>query len=234
MNITVICGCQRKNSKCEYLSRYMVQSLKAMRGIKPKILSFADNPFPFWKDPSCFDTKDWSKFWSPISEELRDSDGFSFVTPEPTANFATGVRNFFDLCHEHELDHKPCLVVSILSEYNKSLSLYEINSSTRMCIIPEQVVVKDTSFLSCDSDGDCVYVDDYISKKMNYSLQVLVEYTRALAAVRKHQAQVLEKEKAKTAASSKKKKSVSQKKSLYHNKSLYFFIYKINKDVKNL
>ena len=189
----------------------MVQSLKAMRGINPKILYFADNPFPFWKDPACFDTKDWSKFWSQISEELRNSDGFSFVTPEPTANFATGVRNFFDLCHEHELDHKPCLVVSILSGYDKSLSLYEINSSTRMCIIPEQVVVKDTSFLSCDSEGDCVYVDDYISKKMNYSLQVLVEYTRALAAVRKHQAQVIEKEKAKI-ISSNTKKSFSKKK----------------------
>jgi hypothetical protein len=54
-------------------------------------------------------------------------------------------------------------------------------------------------------------VDDYISKKMNYSLQVLVEYTRALAAVRKHQAQVIEKEKAKI-ISSNTKKSFSKKK----------------------
>src|SRR5579872_7479906 len=98
--------------------------------------------------------------------------------------------NFFQLCTNQELAHKPALIISVSSGSGGAYPIAELRISssknTKICYIPENIIVRDVNnVLNCyeNIDGDD---DQYIRDRMQHALSLLNLYAGALNPIREH------------------------------------------------
>jgi hypothetical protein len=88
-----------------------------------------------------------------------------------------------------ELAHKPALIVTVSSADGGAYPVAELRMSSyknsRLCYIPEQVIVRNVeSVLNSNADDNNASADEYFRARILYALKLLREYTLALSAVR--------------------------------------------------
>lgn len=186
MKITVISGSHRVHSQSERVSGYIAAALAPM-GVAASVVSLSNNPLPLWDEGVWGDDPKWSAVWGPISSALAESDAFVFVTPEWAGMVPPGLKNFLLLCSTRDVGHKPALIVSISSGVGGSYPVAELRMSSyknnRLVYIPDHVILRDVEalFVGDSAQGER---DASARARLMYSLQLLVEYGKALAAVR--------------------------------------------------
>lgn len=186
MKIGIISGSHRHSSESERVSRY-IQTEITSQGSTTYLLSLADNPLPLWDEGMWNGEEKWKSIWGPIAAELQGCDGFVVVSPEWSGMVPAGLKNFFLLCSQRELGHKPGLIVSVSSGVGGTYPVTELRTSsyknTRLCYIPEHVIVRNVGDMLKENEPSGKH-DETVRKRITYALSVLNQYALALGQIR--------------------------------------------------
>jgi NAD(P)H-dependent FMN reductase len=187
MRIVVVSGSHRQNSQSEKVSRFCMDLAKA-QGLEVDLINLAGNPFPFWDESIwAVGVEKWSGgVFKEASEKLKSASAAIFVTPEWSGMVPPGLKNFF-LLAEATLAHKPAMIVGITSGMSGTWPIAELKVSssknTRVVYIPEHVIIRNIEKL-LNSPEPIDDVDRWVRGRLSYSLEILKEYSKALAQVR--------------------------------------------------
>jgi len=190
MKIGIISGSHREPSQSMKVARFIESTLKA-QGLCEEVwlYSLADNPLPLWDQGVWEGDADWEARLAPLREALSACDGFVVISPEWHGQVPAGLKNFFLLFGRFELGHKPALIVTVSSADGGAYPVAELRMSSyknsRLCYIPEQVIVRHVERVlnedPADNDADA---DAYFRERIEWSLRLLREYALALRQVR--------------------------------------------------
>lgn len=193
MKYTIVVGSQRANSN----------SAKVGEFLKKRILDlFLESSVYtldlFQAQLPLFDATIWQgnqevvdKF-APIKKELEESEGIVVITPEWGGAATPIVKNFFLYATRGLLSHKAGLIVSVSAGQNAAYPVADLRSfthkNTHICYIPEQLIIRNVgNVLNAYEEFDIedANTDDiYIRERIEYTLKLFNEYTKALKPVR--------------------------------------------------
>ena len=188
MKIGIISGSHRSPSQSEKVADYMQQRLAAF-GVETWVFPLARNPLPLW-DQEVWEKSDiWEARLAPIRTELQNCDGFIIVSPEWHGQVPSGLKNFFLLFSKNELGHKPALITGVSSSDGGAYPVAELRMSSyknnRLCYIPEHLIIRHVeSVLNEAPDSNGTSADAYYRERIDWVLEILLGYTKALTGMR--------------------------------------------------
>jgi NAD(P)H-dependent FMN reductase len=190
MKIAVISGSHRINSQSEKVSRYIDSVLKS----KPEcsetwFYNLAGNPLPLWEEGIWDKEKEWEDRLNPIREMLQSCDGLVVVSPEWHGQVPAGLKNFMLMFNRFDVGHKPAMIVTVSNGDGGAYPVAELRMSSyknnRICYIPEHVIVRNVeSVLNDDPADNNESADSYFRERIDWTLDVLLAYAKALVPVR--------------------------------------------------
>ncbi len=171
------------------LGAYVAQLLRQIGRNDVVLLDLGRESLPMWCDE--FQRREpavW-EVWQPVSDLLARSDGFVFVVPEWGGMAPPAVKNLFLMCDgTTELADKPALLVGVSSGPGGAYPLAELRMSsyknTRICYIPEQVVVRDVVGLFEGDRFSATPEAKSLERRLVHALRLLMSYSDALCLVR--------------------------------------------------
>ncbi|MCG6149538.1 NAD(P)H-dependent oxidoreductase [Leptospira levettii] len=186
MRITLVSGSHRKNSQSLKVTNYLASILKD-KGIEIHILDLGTSPLPIWEPGMWEKDSEIKKFWNEYNQGLSESDAFVFITPEYAGMASPAMKNFFLYLSGGDISHKPGLIITVSSGMGGSYPNAELRMSsyknTRIVYIPDHIIVRHVETL-LNSDTPESKEDTYIRGRLNYVLNVLVEYAKAFTSIR--------------------------------------------------
>lgn len=187
MKLVVVSGSHRIESQSERVSKFCME-LATQKGFEANLINLAGNPFPFW-DESIWNVgvKQWSNgVFKEAAQLLDEASAAIIVSPEWSGMVPPGLKNFF-LLAEASLAHKPVLLVGITTGMSGTWPIAELKISssknTRIVYIPEHVILRHVDKLLV-GPNPVDSADQWVRSRLAYSIEILGEYSKALAAVR--------------------------------------------------
>ncbi len=188
MKYIVVSGSHRQNSQSLKVSKYIQSRLSTLLSVKSSLIDLGNNPLPLWDESIWSENRPlWDEKWSPLAKDIQSADGIVVTCPEWGGMVPSGLKNFFLLCGNKELGHKPGLIVSVSGSRNGAYPISELRMSSfknnRINYIPDHVIVREVAQVLNDGapkDED----EKYLRERMDYSLKVFHEYGKAMRAVR--------------------------------------------------
>lgn len=186
MKIAFVVGSHRKNSQSLKVAKFLRSFLEEL-SIEVKIFDLGSNPLPMW-DPSAWEKdSDLKKFWNSYSVGLSEATGYIFLSPEYAGMASPALKNFFLFLSGTDISHKPAMIVTVSSGMGGNYPNAELRMSsyknTRIVYIPDHVVVRHVESV-LNSDLPESKDDEWIRGRLLYTAKILIEYTKALQAVR--------------------------------------------------
>lgn len=188
MKISVIAGSQRPNAQSKKVATWLAGRLAA-RGIETgALIDIGESPLPFW-DETAFSAapSPLNDAWKPLSDELAACDGFIAVVPEWHGMVPPAFKNMLLLCTT-ELANKPGLIVAVSAASGGTYPVIELRTTgfknNRICWIPDHVIIRGVTGLLNDTPAADAKAEEAIKARCEHSLGILVEYAKALRAVR--------------------------------------------------
>lgn len=188
MKFFILSGSHRAEAQSLKVANYLKTVLLAEHSDASVFLySLSGNPLPLWDEASGGAP---DALWDPISAELKAADALVVVSPEWSGMATPGVKNFLLNCTAAEVGHKPALIVAVSAGRGGSYPVAELRMSgcknNRLCWLPEHLIVQhvEGSMTLPDSSADLSKEDTTIRARARYSLRLLAEYAKGLAAVR--------------------------------------------------
>ena len=189
MKISIINGSHRENSQSLKVAKYIHGVIDGGISEQSWLCNLAGNPLPLWDQGVWDGDPKWQKLLAPIKEQLASSDAFVVITPEWHGQVPAGLKNFFLLFGKNELGHKPALIVSVSAGEGGAYPVAELRMSSyknsRLCYIPEHVIIRHVEKVLNDDDQDNdTRSDPYIRERLQWALNMLKQYGIALKQVR--------------------------------------------------
>ena len=190
MKVSIISGSHRNPSQSEKIGRYIETLLQnEFSDIDPFLYLLADNPLPLW-DQSVWESDEaWVERLAPLKEQFSNSDAFVIISPEWHGQVPAGLKNLFLLFNKFELGHKPAFIVSVSSGAGGAYPVAELRMSSyknnRLCYIPEHLIIREVEkvFNEDEKDNDA-RSDSYYKERLNWCLNILLGYGKALKTMR--------------------------------------------------
>lgn len=187
MKTVIISGSHRKNSQSIKVAHFIEQRLQKM-GAETSIINLAENSLPLWDEGVWSGEEKWKKAWNPLADQLKSADSLVVITPEYAGMAAPALKNFFLFCGGDLIAHKPAMLVAVSSGMGGSYPIQEMRGSSykncRILYVPDHVIIKHAETLLLTEVAEPDSVDDQVRKKIDYSLLMLQEYSKAMGAVR--------------------------------------------------
>lgn len=187
MKIAVISGSHRKNSESLRVAEYVSGRIAQTGAAETQIISLSGNPLPLWDEGTWAGDPRWKELWGPVSSKLKEADGLVVISPEWGGMVPAGLKNLFLLCGAGEVAHKAGLIVAVSSGIGGSYPVAELRASSyknsRICYIPDHVIVRQSEQMLKGDTPQSPH-DESIRKIIDYSVKVLIEYTKALKGIR--------------------------------------------------
>jgi NAD(P)H-dependent FMN reductase len=188
MKIGIISGSHRNPSQSEKVARFMQQQLEA-KGTDTWLYRLAENPLPLWDQGIWDGDEQWKAILDPLREQVSSCDGFVIVTPEWHGQAPAGLKNFFLMFNRFEMGHKPGLITAVSSGDGGSYPVAELRMSSyknnRLCYIPEHLILRNVeSVLNPNPADNNPSSDEYYRERIDWSLDVLLGYAKALTSMR--------------------------------------------------
>lgn len=181
MNITIISGSSRDNSQSRKVSEFLAARLNEKDTTTEILDLYQKNLPPYDPDRDVEGVEE-------MRSTLESSDGYVLVSPEWDGMVNHRIISFLHYVKKTMAD-KPVLVVGVSSslrggKYPVEQMRMMGSKNTHYVVIPEHLVVADVKNVmnSHDLEGDDD--DQYIKKRADYAVSVLVEYAKALKNVR--------------------------------------------------
>ena len=188
MKISIISASHRINSQSKRISHLLQNNLLINKsGLEIFFLDLAETPLPLWSPDKKNGKRVWGETWSSMSENLRQSDSFIFVVPEYGGMATPAAKNFFLLCGDGELSHKPGLIVSVSSGNGGAYPIAELRSSsyknTQIMWIPENIIIRNVEEFNPGSHGK--NIPEWLDDRINYVLKLFLAYSSNMTSLRK-------------------------------------------------
>ena len=190
MKISIISGSHRDPSQSEKVASYIEKLIpEQFDSIEAQLYSLANNPLPLWDQSIWEDSPEWQERLADLKQQLSESDGFIFVVPEWHGMVPSGFKNFLLLFNRFQLGHKPALIISISAGTGGTYPVTELRMNSaknnRLCYLPEHLIIRDVEkvFNANDEDND-QRSDGYYKERLNWTLDILISYAKALKQVR--------------------------------------------------
>ena len=188
MKISIISASHRKASQSERVANIISSRVKSA---KPSAnlfnLDLSESNLPLWSPDKKNGSGIWGKTWKNISNELNDSDGFIFVVPEYGGMATPQSKNFFLLCGEGELAHKPGLIVSVSSGNGGAYPVADLRSfsykNTHIMWIPENIIIRNVEEYNPGEHGSSI--PEWLDNRIDYTLELLLAYSLNMQSLRK-------------------------------------------------
>ena len=187
LNICIISGSQRKQSQSRRISD-LIRNLYFSKDIPTELIDLSESNIPFWNEDFWDKENNSSKdIWLPYSNKLKNADGFVFVVPEWGGMVPASLKNFFLLCGESELAHKPGFIVAISAGVSGSYPISELRMSsyknTKICYMPDHMIIRNVG--DFNSDAMCKNaVHEKTIDRLKNSLDILKIYSEAFRIIR--------------------------------------------------
>ena len=187
MKISIISASHRINSQSKKISSFLQNNLFEMDPkIDANILDLADAALPLWSPQKKDGEGIWGETWNSISSNLNESNGFILVVPEYGGMATPAAKNFFLLCGNGELAHKPGLIVSISSGIGGSYPISELRSSsyknTHLMWIPENIIIRNVEEFNPGAHGE--NIPDWLDNRIDYVLKLFLTYASNMKPIR--------------------------------------------------
>ena len=188
MKISIISTSHRINSQSKKISNILQHNLFNMdTKVDTSIIDLADIDFPFWSPEKKEGKGIWGENWNSISTNLNKSDGFILVVPEYGGMATPAAKNFFLLCGNAELAHKPGLIVSISSGNGGAYPISELRSSsyknTHILWIPENIIIRNVEEFDPGAHGK--NIPEWMDNRVDYVLKLFLAYASNMRPIRK-------------------------------------------------
>ena len=188
MKISLISTSHRKNSESVRIRKILYNNLKSKNNdLEIFNLDFSEELPPIWSEEKKAKKGFWIEKWPQISNELKMSDGFILIVPEYGGMATPNAKNFFLICGEGELAHKPGLLVSISSGVGGSYPISELRSSsyknTHIMWIPENIIIRNVGDFNPGRHGKLI--PDWMDNRIDYVLDLIMKYSVCMKPLRK-------------------------------------------------
>lgn len=189
MKFSIIVGSHRKKSQSGKVAEFIRHSILTKTSDDSVfMLDLGGTPLPLWDEGVWELTEQWKKVWHPTARELITSDAIIVVSPEWGGMVPAALKNFFLICGNDELAHKPALIVAVSAGTGGSYPVAELRMSSyknnHLCYIPEHVIVRKVKDVLSDLTQPVSKEDEFIRKRLDYALNILKLYAEALKLVR--------------------------------------------------
>ena len=187
MKISIISASHRIGSQSKKISDMLHNNLLNNKsGLEIYFLDLAEASLPLWSPYKKNGKGVWGEIWSSISDKLLQSDGFIFVVPEYGGMATQAAKNFFLLCGNGELSHKPGLIVSVSSGNGGAYPITELRSSsyknTHIMWIPENIIIRNVEEFNPGNHGD--NIPEWLDDRIDYVLKLLLVYASNMKPLR--------------------------------------------------
>jgi NAD(P)H-dependent FMN reductase len=187
MKISIISASHRINSQSKKISDLLHNNLLNNKsGLEIFSLDLADASLPLWSPDKKNGKGVWGQTWGSISDNLIQSDGFIFVVPEYGGMATPAAKNFFLLCGNGELSHKPGLIVSVSSGNGGAYPITELRSSsyknTHIMWIPENIIIRNVEEFNPGNHGE--NIPEWLDNRIDYVLKLLLVYASNMKPLR--------------------------------------------------
>ena len=186
MKIGIIIGSHRAESQSTKVGRYLEALLKEnYSDVQTAVVDLRLNPLPLWsEDMWSGDNNDVKETWAKVSEPLQGCDAFIVISPEWGGMASSGLKNFFLYVGGSDLlAFKPAYLVTVSSSRGGAYPVAELRMSsyknTFLNYLPEHLIVRD-----CENVFNTPNDNEYLHKRAEYGLGLLVEFSKAFAEVR--------------------------------------------------
>lgn len=188
MKIGIISGSHRNPSQSEKVANHLDQCLKNLE-IDTWFYSLASNPLPLWDQSIWEGDKNWVERLDPLKQALKSCDGFVVVSPEWHGQVPSGLKNFFLMFGHAELGHKPALLAAVSAGEGGAYPIAELRMSSyknnRICYLPEHLILRNVEkVLNVDARENDESLNAYYRQRIDWVLQILIGYTKALKPMR--------------------------------------------------
>lgn len=187
MKIALISGSQRTSSQSTKVANFCKSRLEEKGISDTSLFDLGETPLPIWEPGMWKADSEIKMNWKKVSKDLVTSDGFVILCPEYSGMASPALKNLFLYFSGEDLAHKPGLIITISSGLGGSYPNSELRASsyknTRIVYIPDHVIVRHAEKV-LNSPTAISEEDERIRTRIDYSLDLLVEYVKALQLVR--------------------------------------------------
>lgn len=186
MKVCLVAGSHRKKSQTLKVGKFLAKTLEE-KGIETLLFDLGGSPLPLWEPAMWEKDSEIKKFWLEYSVGIGSADAYIFLSPEYAGMASPALKNFFLFLTGGDISHKPGLIITVSSGMGGSYPNAELRMSsyknTRIVYLPDHVIVRHVESV-LNSETPEGKDDEYIRVRLNYTLNVLVEYAKALTTVR--------------------------------------------------
>jgi NAD(P)H-dependent FMN reductase len=187
MKISVVAASHRQKSQSQRISDILQSNLNRLNtNLDLFSLDLGETVLPLWASDKKNKNGIWGDTWQKISKKLDNSDGFIFIVPEYGGMASPSAKNFFLLCSEGELTHKPGLIVSVSSGQGGAYPIADLRSfsykNTHIMWIPENIIIRNVEHFNPGSHGDAI--PPWLDRRIEYALNLLLAYSSNMKPLR--------------------------------------------------
>lgn len=189
MKTLIVSGSHRKNSESGRVGEYLKSRLGSLNvSTDNHHLDLGKTPLPLWDEEAPLGNNAWKSAFEPILDKAKASDAIVLISPEWAGMATPAMMNFLLLASgTGALAHKPALIVTTSAARGGAYPISQLRSSgyknTYLCVIPEQIIIRNVSEMLVDPTPS-TQDDIYLRSRIDYALKLLGGYAKALAEVR--------------------------------------------------
>ncbi len=187
MQISIISASHRKKSQSQRVANIIISIISEIdNNVKTHNLCLANSGVSLWTQEKNNKNSAWKNSWLKTSNSLQKSLGYILVVPEYGGMATPQAKNFFLLCSNGELAHKPGLIVSVSSGNGGAYPISELRSSsyknTHIMWIPENIIIRNVEEFRPGNHGDSI--PEWIDDRIEYVLKLFLVYASSMKPLR--------------------------------------------------
>jgi len=189
MKLVIISGSQRKQSQSAKVAEFLRHHSQTFDEVNH--IELCNFDLPFW-DGEQSSKDDDSSTWQYISHQLIHADAFILITPEWGGMATPILKNFLLMATSAETGHKPALLVSVVNGISGAYPIAELRmnalKNNKIVAVPDHLIIRNVEqVLNTQTSQPLEQRDRSLRDRIGYSIQMLHQYSKALATIRSHQ-----------------------------------------------
>ncbi len=178
MHFTVVSGSHRKEGQSLRVAAKVCGNLTKL-GHTSTTIDLSLGALPEWDESVWKGDPKWAPTWWKMEADLKSADGLVIISPEYHGMAPAALKNFFLFLTGGTVAHKPALLVGVSAGSGGAYPVAELRASSyknsHIVYLPDHMIIRKVAD-ELDSE--------YNTLRLHYSLELLVEYAKALQFVR--------------------------------------------------
>lgn len=183
----VVSGSQNTDSQSAKIAGVIAHRLAQQGASSVKSLDLAASPLPLLGSNA---SENEQEGLDRVASDTRDANAYVFVTPEWHGMAPAALKNYFLHFSRGQLAHKPALIVAVSASAGGAYPIGELRSScyknSRVCFLPENLIIRQVSSVFNQGSENHAESQDYLSKRMDFCLDMLKAYAMGMQEIRKN------------------------------------------------